>query len=387
MLAFACVSADAMVDENLRRHAIEYAGLIAQAHDVLADHIEVRSSGAVSWESEAVPGTETGWRADWTDAGLRARYCEGELLVYMNEAAPKGVGAFHRDIQMAPRLYLGEGDTGLRLPPLHWLNGRFVEGEEFGTVTLPLCMETLYRDSLPPGRAALLRSVRDPWLEIDVGEHFEVHDSACGEGRHGGSVRERRRVSRERNGRGDWTGDPAYGPWEVLADTCRDDYVYHRTFTENCSWFQGPPFNREMQGVRRWRQAMEVDARGEHEVGVPELIGTTCWDETAGPDSLGDPSTVVASATQEEERACADRFTGSVWFERTQTTTTTTVPWNAASFVTVDLSPWQEVDNSCELELATNEPDDEIAIQPGERPGGCPTCGRPNDPCDGQGFF
>ena len=386
-LALVSASADAAVDENLRRHAIEYAGLIAHAHDVLADHIEVRSTGAVSWEGEAIPDTETGWRAAWTDTGLRARYCDGELLVYMSEAAPKGVGTHHRDIQMAPRLYLGLSDTGLTLPPLHWLDGRRVEGEGLGTATLPPCMESLYSELLPLGRAALLRSVADPWLEHRTGERFEVRDVACGQGRHGGGVRERRRVSRERNGRGDWTSDPVYGPWEVLSDTCRDDHVYHRTFTENCAWFQGAPFNREMHGVRRWRQAIEVSAYGEQELGAPELMGTTCWDETGGPEVLGDPRTVVASATQEDERACDDGFTGSVWFERTETTTMTTVPWDSASFVTVDYSSWQEVDNTCELEQATEDSDDAISPGPGEGGGGCPSCGRPGDPCEGQGFF
>ena len=374
----------AAVDENLRRQAIEYAGLIAHAHDVLADHIEVRSSAAVSWEGEPTPDADTGWLAGWTEAGLRARYCGGELLVYMGEDAPKGIGSHHREIQMAPRLYMGLSATGLTLPPLHWLDGRRVEGEDVGTVNLPPCMESLYGEVLPSGRAALLRSVADPWLERRTGEEFEVRDTACGQGRHGSGVRERRQVSRERNGRGDWTSEPVYGAWEVLADTCRDDYVYHRTFTDDCSWFQGAPFNRELHGIRRWRQAIEVSAHGERELGVPQLVGTTCWNEADGPDDLSSPRSVVSSLTQEDKRACGDGYTGSVWFERTETTTTTSVPWDSASFVTVDYSTWQEVNNTCEFEEAT---DDATLHEPGERNGGCPDCGRPGDPCEGQGFF
>ena len=387
-LVLAATSASAAVDENLQRHAIEYAGLIAHAHDVLADHIERGSSAAVGWSGAAIPESETGWRRGWTDAGLRARYCDGELLVYMGSAEPKGTGAHHRDIQMAPRLYLGTSDTGLGLPPLHWLNGRRVEGEGIAALTLPPCMESMYDESLPQGRAALLGSVPDPWLEQRTHEHYEVRDVACGQGRHGEGVRERRRVSRERNGRGEWTGSPVYGAWEVLADTCRDDYVYHRTLSEDCTWQQGAPFNRTMHGVRRWRQLIEVSARGEQAVGAPLLVGTTCWNEMEGPVPIGDPSTAIHTVMQEEERACETCYIGAVWFERSETTTTTTTPWESTHFVTVDYSPWQEVSNTCELEAVPEDPEDDVSIDPvgpGGRPGDCGPCGRPGDPCDGFG--
>lgn len=372
-------------DENLRRHAVGYAGLIARAHDVLTDHIERGSAAAVAWTGSAVPGPETGWRDGWTEAGLRARYCDGELLVYMGIAAPKGTGGHHRDIQMAPRLYLGASDTGLTLPPLHWLDGRQVEGEGLGRVALPACMESMYTERLPDGRAALLRSVPDPWLELRTREDYEIRDVDCGLGRHGEGVRERRQVSREQNGRGDWMGTAQYGPWEVLVDTCRDNYVYHRTFNEECTWYQGEPFNREMHGTRRWRQAVRVDAGGEGAIGTPVLVGTTCWDETDGPPPIGDPTTVVNTATEEEERACGAGYTGSVWFERTERTTTTTVPWDPNPFVTVSYSPWQEVSNSCEIQ-DDDEDDDIDRPEPGEGGGGC-DCGRPGDPCAGAGSF
>ena len=379
------------MDENLRRHAIEYAGLITRAHDALTDHIEHGSAAAVSWTGTPIPGGETGWRENWTDAGLRARYCDGALLVYMGVAAPKGTGGHHRDIQMAPRLYLGASDTGLTLPPLHWLDGRRVEGEGLGTVPLPGCMESMYTEALPRGRAALLRSVPDPWLEHRTREDYQVRDVACGPGRHGEGVRERRRVSREQNGRGEWTEAPEYGPWEVLVDTCRDDYVYHRTFSEECTWYQGEPFGREMRGITRWQQAMQVSAQGEQALGEPVRVGTTCWDDRDGPEPIGDPRTLVGTATQEDERACEAGYTGSVWFERTETTTTTTVPWGSNPFVTVAYSTWQEVSNTCELPDDDDAPDEDLhddgdRIEPGERGDGC-DCGRPSDPCAGDGFF
>ena len=376
----------AAMDENLRRHALEYAGLITRAHDVLADHIENRSAAPVGWAGAAIPGGETGWRERWTEAGLRARYCDGELLVYMGVAAPKGIGAHHRDIQMASRLYLSASDTGLTLPPLHRLDGRRVDSEAFGTVTLPGCMESTYTEALPRGRAALLRAVPDPWLARRPREDHQVRDVACGPGRHGEGVRERRRVRRDRNGRGDWMGTAQYGPWEVLVDTCRDDYVYHRTFGQECTWYQGEPFDREMRGITRWRQAIQVNAAGEQALGDPVLVGTTCWDEGGGPAPIGDPTTLVSTATQEEERSCDAGYTGSVWFERNTTTTTTTVPWDASPFVTVAYGTWQEVRNTCVLPDREDPPDEGAQVEPGERGGGC-DCGRPGDPCAGGGFF
>ena len=370
-IVLAASGAGAAVDENLRRHAIRYAGLIERAHEVLADHIRRRSSAATSWTGAAVPGAPTGWQAQWTELGLRARYCDGVLAVYMGAAAPKGVGAHHRDIQMAPRLYLGASDRGLTQPPLHWLDGRRVEGEAIGTVALPACMESVYTEALPRGRAALVATVPDPWLARRTRERYETRDIACGSGRHGDGVRERRLVTREQNGRGDWTGDAVYGPWEVLVDTCRDDYVYHLTRTEECTWHQGEPFNRQMSGVRRWRQAMRVSAQGEQAVGTPVLVGSTCWNETADPRPVGDPTTVVRTRKQEQERDCDEGYTGSVWFERTRTTTVTTMPWASDPYVTVGYSPWQEVRNTCEL-VPPPEPE-----EPGERPGGghCGGCG------------
>ena len=375
-LMLSALHAGAATDESLRRHASEYATLIARAHDVLTDYIERGSTAEVVWSGAAIPGTETGWLPDWTEAGIRARYCDGELLVYMGEEAPKGVGNHHRDIQMAPRLYLGTSDAGLALPPLHWLEGRRVRGEEIGAVVLPECMVSLYTEALPEGRAALLLPVADPWRELRSRERFELRDVSCGPGRHGSGVRERRRVTREQNGRGDWTGDPIYEPWEVLVDTCRDDYVYHRTFSEECTWYQGEPFNREMRGIRRWRQAVQVSEDGEHELGAPVLVGTTCWSETAGPQAIGDPTTSIRRVTQDEERDCDPGYEGSVWLERTETTTTTTVPWNDAPFITVSYSAWQEVRNTCEL------PDDDDSVQLRDGSQNCGACGRPGDPCD-----
>ena len=247
-------------------------------------------------------------------------------------------------------------------------------------MALPECMANLYTEPLPEGRAALLLPVADPWRELRSRERFEFRDVSCGPGRHGSGVRERRRVTREQNGRGDWTGDSIYEPWEVLVDTCRDDYVYHRTFSEECTWYQGEPFNREMRGIRRWRQPVQVSEDGEQELEAPVLVGTTCWHETPGPQPIGDPVTAVGRVTQDEERDCDPGYVGSVWLERTETTTTTTVPWNDDPFVTVSYSAWQEVRNTCELP----DDDDSDQVHRGAQNGGpnCGACGRPGDPCD-----
>ena len=57
----------------------------------------------------SVPPAETGWLDAWTGRGVRARYCEDTLLVYMEPAVLKGVGRDQRSVQVAPHLY-AEGD-------------------------------------------------------------------------------------------------------------------------------------------------------------------------------------------------------------------------------------------------------------------------------------
>ena len=93
MLAQAGGSADDTgLQEHMRSHALRYASMVERAYGRLHGHIRNRSTAATSWSGAAIPPPATGWEAVWTAAGVRARYCDGVLLVYIAPAALKGTG-------------------------------------------------------------------------------------------------------------------------------------------------------------------------------------------------------------------------------------------------------------------------------------------------------
>ena len=66
---------------HLLGHALRYAAMIERAFGRLHGHIRYRSSAVTSWSGAAIPPGETRWESNWTDAGLRARYCDAEVSV------------------------------------------------------------------------------------------------------------------------------------------------------------------------------------------------------------------------------------------------------------------------------------------------------------------
>jgi len=121
VLALAWVTAPAAAQGDgaervYRREALAHAEAIATAWRRLETHILKGSAGPAGWDGP-VPPPETGWLSSWTERGLRARYCEDILLVYMGPDSLKGVGADHRSVHVAPHLYIGAGSrrcTGWR---------------------------------------------------------------------------------------------------------------------------------------------------------------------------------------------------------------------------------------------------------------------------------
>ena len=109
-------------EQVYRQEALAHARAIAEAWRRLEDHILRRSAAATVWTG-SVPPAETGWLDAWTTRGVRARYCEDTLLVYMEPAVLKGVGRDQRSVQVAPHLY-AEGN----LAALHWLEGGGASG-------------------------------------------------------------------------------------------------------------------------------------------------------------------------------------------------------------------------------------------------------------------
>ena len=109
-----------------RQEALAHARAVTTAWRRLESYILEGSAGtpdphgtSVSGWSGAVPPAGSGWLADWTLRGVRARYCEDTLLVYLAPERLKSVGRDHRAVQAAPHAYAG-GAHG-QAPVLHWL--------------------------------------------------------------------------------------------------------------------------------------------------------------------------------------------------------------------------------------------------------------------------
>ena len=283
-------TAHGAVDEHFQSHALRYAGMIERAYGRLNGFIRHRSTAAVSWSGAAVPPASTGWEAGWTEAGLRARYCDNVLLVYFGPAQAKGVGGAHRAIQQARRTFLPERERAVKLPLLSWLEAGQVVDMHGAERSLPACITASYLEPLPSGRAALAGDVLDPWTELNERVSFEHREAPCPHGKHG-AQRHRRTVTQEFNRYDEPVGAPVHGAWEPAPGSwCRDDYTYHEVFTRPCSWHQGEPFNREMEGTETWRVPVRVSADPDEPVGTTkrttgasEFVSSTCWGTSHGP--------------------------------------------------------------------------------------------------------
>ena len=328
-------------EQVYRQEALAHARAIAEAWRRLEDHILRRSAAATSWTG-SVPPAETGWLDAWTTRGVRARYCEDTLLVYMEPAVLKGVGRDQRSVQVAPHLYAEGG-----LAALHWLEG----GAAIGTagrasLSLPACLsDTSFGGPLPSGRAALAGVVRDPHLQRRERASHERTVEACPDGSHGDGHTMTRVVRQAHDGRGDAVGDPEFGPWEVLIDDCRADYTEWEHYTLDCSWFAGPPHNREMTGREIWRREKTVTADG-IEWGTPEFVSTSCWEGRTPALPQAEISETVRTETT--YGVCPAGYTGTRVLARTVTERSTQWPWDAAPVVQDIPGNWIADDTGCQ---------------------------------------
>ena len=372
-----------------RQEALAHARAVAEAWRRLEDHILRRSTAAVSWTG-SVPPPATGWLDAWTERGVRARYCGDTLLVYMEPASLKGVGRDHRSVQVAPHLYAGQGNAlAGGLAALHWLEG----GTAAGTagrpgVALPACLsDSSFGGPLPSGRVALAGTVRDPHLESRERISHERSVEDCPAGSHGGGRTMTREVRQAHDGRGDPVGDPVTGSWQVLIDDCRADYSEWEHYTLECSWFAGPPHNREMTGREIWRREKTVTAGG-IAWGTPEFVSTSCWEGHA--PALPQAEVSETFRTETAQRSCPAGFTGAVSLTRTVTERSTRWPWDAAPVVQDIPGNWIEDDTGC-VAVAPPTVNPPAGTGPGTgTPGGPGTggpgdgsCGTPGGPGDG----
>ena len=346
------VQAQDEVDPHFQSHALRYAGMIERAYGRLYGHIRSNESVPVSWSGAAVPPASTGWEAVWTEAGLRARYCDNVLVVYMGFSEVKGVGGEHRAIQQARRSFLPERERGVKLPLLSWLEAGDVVDAHGNVRPLDPCMTASYSEPLPSGRAALAGAVVDPATVVRERESYEYRVEPCPAGQHG-QVRERRTVRRTIDGNDNEVETPAYEAWESTpASWCRADYTYHELFTRPCRWYQGEPFNREMEGTETWRVPVGVSKDPENPVGgirktpgASEFVSSTCWDTPPGDVPV--PSTSHEYFTETHILSCPPNMSGQIDVVRQRITTTTTYPWGEDPLMTVSYTNWSETSNSC----------------------------------------
>ena len=333
-------------EQVYRQAALAHARAIAEAWRRLESHILRRSAAATSWTG-SIPPAATGWLDAWTERGVRARYCEDTLLVYMEPAALKGVGRDQRAVQVAPHLYApGE------LPALHWLEGGAASGTAEGTagrapVALPACLsETAFGGPLPEGRAALAGTVRDPHLERRERISHERSMEDCPAGSHGEGRTMTREVRQDHDGRGDAVGDPEFGPWQVLIDDCRADYTEWEHYTLPCEWDAGPPHNRRMEGREIWRREKTVTADGIG-WGTPEFVSTSCWEGRT--PALPEAQVTETVRTETTQGTCPAGYTGVARLTRTVTERATLWPWDAQPVVQEIPGNWIADETGCSL--------------------------------------
>ena len=391
LIAAAPAAAQGVEAERVyRQEALSHARAITEAWRRLEDHILRRSGAAVSWTG-SIPPAATGWLDAWTERGVRARYCGNTLLVYMEPASLKGVGRDQRSVQVAPHLYAEQGNSlAGGLPALHWLEGSAASGSVTGTagrtdMALPACLsDASFGGPLPSGRAALAGIVRDPHLDLRERISHERTVEDCPAGSHGGGRTMTREVRQDHDGRGDPVGDPVIGSWEVSIDDCRADYSEWEHYTLACTWFAGPPHNREMTGQEIWRREKTVTADGVS-WGAPEFVSTSCWEGQA--PALPQAAVTETLRTETAHGSCPAGYTGTVVLTRTVTERSTLWPWDAQPTVQDIPGNWISDETGC---LAVAPPT--VSPPGGTGPGGSGpgtggpgdgSCGPPGNPGDG----
>ncbi len=337
-------------EEVYRQEALAHARAISEGWRRLEDHILRRSAAPTRWTGP-VPPASTGWLDAWTERGVGARYCDNTLLVYMEPEVLKGVGRDQRSVQVAPHLYAAQGNAlAGGLAALHWLTGASGTWVAEGTagrpdVALPACLsDSSFGGPLPSGRVALAGAVRDPHL--DLGERISHERSVedCLAGTHGEGRTMTREVRQTYDGRGDAVGDPVMGSWQVSIDDCRADYSEWEHYTLECSWFAGPPHNREMTGQEIWRREKTVTADGVS-WGAPEFVSTSCWEGQA--PALPQAEVTETVRTETTSGACPAGYSGTAVLTRTVTTRSTTWPWDAQPTVQDIPGNWIADESGC----------------------------------------
>ena len=337
------VRADDDGEKVYRANALAHARALEAAHRRLQRHIteDAASATSGSWPQD-VPPASTGWVRDWTDRGLRARYCADTLVVYAGREGALHGGTAQRSVQAAPRLY-GPHDT--RGPALHWLRRTGTTGVEAHggagrtSVVLPTCMTA----GLPVERVALssaVGGVPDPWVDTWVSRRADPEWRACPSGHHvpGGLTAsgQRWRVVRTRtmSRHGRPIGAEAIESQTLETNHCVANYTRHE-----CVPNAAPP---PVAAARYYRVEADPSGRTRHRQFVPgPLPANPCA-------AITTPPTVSVVETELHRNSTCAATAGTGWTgtarDRRQRRVTT-FSWRPAP-VTVH-TPWVPDSSDC----------------------------------------
>ena len=357
---------------NARAHA----NAVKSAYYRLEDFILRRATGVTSWGGE-VPQGGTGWELSWTERGVRARYCAdapvnpgdpqppGVLAVYMGPLLLMGVGADHRSVHVAPRLY------GRERRKLQWLeSGEVRGGDGRPDLTLPACMRNL----VPSGRAALAGEVVDPWTVTRSRSRWENRDAVCPPGFHRpagltvgeASRTERRSVTVELDKAGQVVGSPVEGSWAIASDRCVADYTVSETEQRACIYQIN---GNDRTGYEIWTRGKTVAGVGDGVSDAPVVSGnwsksfSTCENivlsavTAAVGTPAGTPNASITFPTWEarEDVNCPVCTVGSAYKWRRHTDRHVQFSWDSEPTVQTDwtVSNWIREESGCSAVPAT----------------------------------
>ena len=365
---------------NARAHA----NAVKSAYYRLEDFILRRATVATSWGGEVppvetgLPPVETGWEASWTERGVRARYCAdppaipgdpqppGVLAVYMGPRLLMGVGADHRSVHAAPRLY------GRERRKLQWLEaGEVRGGDGRDDLTLPVCMRNL----VPSGRAALAGVVVDPWTVTRSRSRWENRPAVCPSGFHRppglpvgeASRTERRSVTVELDKGGQVFGSPVEGSWAIASDRCVADYTVSETEQRACTYQIN---GNDRTGYEIWTRGKTVAGVGDGVSDAPVVSGnwsksfSTCENIVLSavtplsgtPEET--PDATITFPTWEERQdglTCPVCTVGSAYRWRRHTDRHVQFSWDSEPTVQTDwtVTNWIRVESGCSAVPAT----------------------------------
>ena len=337
-------------DAYMQLHAVKYNRAIERAFGLVSYSIMQDSEGPSNWAPGDIPPASLRWIDAWTDFGMRARYCDGILAVYLAEDA-KGTGPNHKMVQVGSNQFSPPDAQGLHLPVLSWMEGSVISGSRSSITQLPQCMTTDYTNPLPFGRAVRVGSLNDPWLTTHDFSIFEAKEVACPVGQYGSGITYNRSKNQIKNGHMKDIGDPVYGPWEERFNFCTADNTVVKKFLTDCSWYQGSPQNETMHGSNFWEHNVTTTAAGITAT-KPVLYASTCWNiANEGVEAkLPDPTVNSSKLAENRNVACGSGFTGSGRRQRRyKTTEITTFPWAQEPITNVSYSKWSQVSTDCNL--------------------------------------